>query len=151
VPDSFADSSWSARYAAMGDESESVFREVHDKPYIEWGLRRPPIKVSNLPLRVRCAPDFLTSDELIEAMGMGREGVLKLKIEKWLGLSLWAFEFPLRIFVWDSHRRRYGYLTFKQVTDFISSGVKLRRFPEGKAYYELPVAEMDIEWVTREP
>jgi hypothetical protein len=149
MADSFADSSWSARSARMGDEAEQVFREVYGKGFAEWGLRKPPIKVSGLPLRVRRAPDFLTSDEFVEAMGMGRAGVLKLSIEKWLGLSLWAVEFPLRIFIWDSHKKRWGFITHQQVTDLIVKGQKLGRFPEGKAYYELPVDDMEIEWTSK--
>lgn len=146
---SYSDSGWSARYGKMGDESEQVFREVYGKGFAEWGLRRPPIKVGGLPLRVRCAPDFIGSDEFVEAMGMGRAGVLKLKIEKWLGLSLWAVEFPLRLFIWDSHKKRYGFIGHKELTDVIVKGQKLAQFPEGKVYYELRVADLPIEWTKR--
>lgn len=149
VADSFADSDWSARYAKLGDEAEQVFREVYDGKFIDWGIRRPPFKMDKLSLRKRTEPDFLAREEQIEAMGVGRPQVLKLKIEKWLGLSLHAIEMPLRLFIWDSYKKRYGYITFEELTQVIVRCKKLGHFPEGKTYYELPIAEMDIEWTPK--
>jgi len=133
----------------MGDEAEQVLDEIYPKGLAPFGLSRPPIRVGDLPLKIRYMPDRLSSDELIEAMGVGRDGLLKLKLEKWLGMSMWAMEMPLRLFIWHSTKKRYGFITHFSLTQFIAQGVNQGRFNEGKAYYEIPIDELEITWTAR--
>lgn len=143
---SFADQSWQARFGRMGDEAEAVFEEVYPKGYIRFGLNRPPIRVQDLPLKIRYMPDYLTSSELVECQGFGRDQVVKVKLEKWLALGMWNAEMPVRLFLWDSKNERYGYVTIDQLTRAINTHGELGEFKEGKKVWLMPADDVGVEW-----
>lgn len=143
----FSEQPFEARFAAMGDEAEGKFMEVHPKGWAVWGLRRPPIRVGALPAKIRYAPDFITSDGFVETMGVGHKQVLKLKIEKHVALLQWDQEMPTQLFVWDSKNKRYAYMGMQALTDALIHA-KPGRFPEGKATWELPVGKLGATWTT---
>lgn len=103
----FSDQNWHARFGSMGDASESKFVESVDGHCERWGINRPEgVHVPSLPARVRAAPDYLTNQGFVECMGLGRAQHLQVKLEKWGVLRYWNDLMPVRVFVWDSHKKR---------------------------------------------
>lgn len=139
----FKDLPWEARFGSMGDEAEQKFEEVYPKGWVRWGLNRPPVKVSALPPKIRYAPDYLTSDGFIEVMGVGKDQILKVKLEKHLCLWQWHHEMPTQIFVWDSENKRYTYIAVPDLHDIVRI---LESFPEGKPYWAVQLEELGSEW-----
>lgn len=147
---SFASQSWKSRYAAMGDEAEAKWEEVaHEYVGIgpegiacstKVGLSRPPFSVSQLPSNVRCLPDFVTPLGWVEVQGVGRDQKVKVKVEKAMDMLARATpEFPVFLFVWDSHVKRHGWINSDRLFQIIDKGeAELNHFPEGKAYFSIP-------------
>jgi hypothetical protein len=134
---SFKDASWERRFAEMGDEAEGVFEAVCKRGYVRCGLNRPPLRMSDLPTRVRYWPDYLCSNKFVEVQGFGRDQRLKIKVDKWGAMHWWSDLHPVEMFVWDSHHRRYCYVTLAQLDALLGAGeAELKTFPENKAYFE---------------
>lgn len=107
----FSDQSWETRYASMGDASEKRFEEYMEGRFERWGINRPDIHVPSLPARVRAAPDYLVTDPepaFVECMGIGRKQKLQVKLEKFGVLRYWNDLLPVKVWVYDSHRKRSG-------------------------------------------
>lgn len=103
----FQDSSWHVRFSQMGDASERKFEEWAEGRFERWGINRPEnLHVPSLPPNVRAAPDYITNEGFVECMGVGRGQQLKLKLEKYAVLTWWNHVMPLRVWVWDSHKKR---------------------------------------------
>lgn len=134
----FKDQAWTARFGAMGDEAESKFEEVHDGGWVRYGLCRPPVQMSKLPTFLRYTPDYLTSNGLVEVQGVGRDRLLKLKVEKALELQQWHNIFGLTLFMWDSKRKDHAYLPWPTVWGWLPT-MPMNTFPEGKTYWEIDV------------
>lgn len=140
----FHEQSWDVRFTKMGDEAEGLFALLHPNS-APFGLRRPPVNLTNVPLFIRYMPDFLLHNRLVEVMGVGQDQLLKLKVEKHDVLLDWDVLHPTSLFIWDSHKRRHIELS---ITDFnpIMSLCQKRQFPEGKEYYEIPLDVLPGEW-----
>lgn len=114
---SFHEGSWAQRFGALGDEAEAVFEAVYGRGFVRWGLNRPPLQVGNLPVEVRCAPDYLTSSEFVEVQGFGSKQIIRIKDEK-LQACEWAAQvWPVRFFFWDSSKSQYAYTTLVSVIE----------------------------------
>ena len=82
----FKDQPWAARFVAMGDTAEEVFEEV--APFgnlIRLGWNRPNIYMGDMSIVLKHMPDYYSGGYLIEVMGMGRDGILKLKLDRQRG------------------------------------------------------------------
>lgn len=143
----FSDKSFDSRFGAMGDEAEGMFEQVHPKGWVRWGLDRPNLKVSALPVKIRYAPDYLTSDGFVEVMGVGRDQILKLKVEKLCCLWQWHAEMPTNLFIWDSKNKRYCTVSIPDLMTQLGIA-SMGSFPEGKVTLEIPVKELAAEWTT---
>lgn len=142
----FKDQSWNARFGAMGDEAEAKFEEVHEGGWVRHGLNRPPLSMSKLPPFVRYAPDYLTTSHgYVEVQGVGRDRLLKLKVEKAIELQRWHGLFMLTLFVWDSKKKRHTYVPWNEVWSTVPS-MPVNVFPEGKAYWEINIDAPVWEW-----
>ena len=118
----FSDQSWEHRFGQMGDASEAKFVEYCDGKCERWGINRPEgVYVPHLPARVRAAPDYLTDDGYVECMGLGRKQVLQLKLEKLNVLHWWHNLMPVRVFVWDSYKKRYGIIGLMELDRLINT------------------------------
>lgn len=136
---SYKDQPFAHRFAALGDEAEAKFEEVWDKPFIRFGINRPPLHVPSLPERIRHMPDYLCSKELVEVKGFGKDQILKVKLVEYNCMNFWNAMHPLVIFAWDSFQKRHGHFSLGQFTQWINEGqAQLAVFPEGKAYIALP-------------
>lgn len=142
----FKDLSWSARFAAMGDEAENKFVEWADDngvKHLQFGLNRPDLDVAKLPHRIRFAPDFLTNKTFVEVKGVGRDQLLKLKVSQHGALHWWADVFPVQLFVWDRTNERMALIDLADYDALVDDGVaELDRFPEGRAYFALPLEDI---------
>lgn len=150
---SFKDRSFNARFGKMGDEAEKKFEETYGAPFVRFGLDRPPISMKKLPARIRNTPDYLTSSELVECKGVGRDQKLKLKEEAWNCLNFWNGVMPLRIFIWDSHRKRHVLTPLDELRIIIndpSGGVTTDHFHDGKIYFEIPLSSLAGQWTSIE-
>lgn len=138
---------FAGRYGRLGDESEAKFRELN--PNCEdYGLRRPEINLAKVPAFVRYTPDFLQHNRLIEVMGIGRDGTLKLKFEKLEALKQWEMHFPVDLFVWDSHRERHITMPLPQVHKLCLKDGKPDQFHDGKwAWWLNLVQQFTLEWL----
>ena len=133
----FRDQGWSERVTKLGDEAEQKFMEWADKKglgYVEYGLRRPPLRMYELPARIRYTPDFLMSKVFIEAQGFGRDNVAKLKIDKAGCLHWWNDVHPTYLFWWDSYHERSTFMHIQQFDQLLPQA-EIRSFSEGKPYY----------------
>lgn len=129
---------WNSRFAAMGDEAETQFEETYENGWARFGLNRPNVKVGMLPPMIRHAPDYLTSHGFVEAMGVGRDRILKLKIDKALAIQQWHQIFPVRMFLWDSKKKESRMLEWEELWPILPT-FPIEHFPEGKAYWAVPV------------
>ena len=134
----FRDQSFAARFGAMGDETELKFEELHNGGFVRFGLNRPPVAVQLLPSVVRYAPDYLTSSGFIECQGVGRDRILKLKIEKALALQRWHEMWPLRMFVWDTKKQLHYYLDWAPLWKRVHT-YPIEVFSEGKPYWAINI------------
>ena len=102
----FHEQSCAAREGTLGDTAEAIFEETYPLKWVRYGLNRPPLKMSSLSELVRTTPDYLTSDGFVEVKGLGRDQRLKIKQSSLTAMKHWDLMMPLRIFIWDSHKKR---------------------------------------------
>lgn len=133
----------------MGGPAEQTFEEVCEVGWARFGLNLPPIQVHKLPLMIRYMPDYITTKALIECQGFGRDQVVKLKLEKLLGLQRWMVEHPTELFLWDSHKKRYGTITVNDICSAVVAQGQIAEFREGTKYWRVEADGLDIEWTAR--
>ena len=143
---SFKDSSWSARFAAMGDEAEKVFEEVHPYGWDRFGHNRPAIAVNKLPMKMRYTPDYRTSFKLVECQGFGKDQTVKVKLDKLLALWLWNNDMPVDLFLWNATKKRYAYVPLEELTTALHAHAQIDSFPEGTRYWALKADQLECEW-----
>jgi hypothetical protein len=136
---------WSARLHAMGDESEAVFDEVFPKNH-KPGLNRPPMSVARLTLRQRYTPDRLDYTGYAECMGLGRDQILKIKVEKIEALLQWSATDPVDLFVWDKRNKRWCRAPIGEWLPVLFEHGEPGVFPEGKVYVGLRTKHMPFDW-----
>lgn len=146
----FHTQSWTEREKWLGDEAEHVFSQlVGEDNCVKYGLDRPPIHVGKLPEFVRFTPDYLQEHRAVEVVGMGHDGVLKIKVQKLLALMKWNEFMPVYVFIWNGHLKEY---TLAPVTDIwrrCHEAGKVVRFHEGNLAWFLPVAALAASWHAR--
>ena len=133
---SFKDKDFEHRFKMMGDIAEQAFETVWHTNWERFGLNRPRLKMSALPPVIRHTPDYLTSNNLVEVQGLGKDQTLKLKLEKYEALEWWNKVHPLLFFVYDSHNDRAHSLEWKALKK-LCKYAPVQEFPEGKKYYAI--------------
>lgn len=141
---SFRDQGWVARFGALGDEAEGIFEATYPEGWARFGLNRPPIRLSSVPPFIRYTPDYLTSKGLVEVQGLGRDQTFKLKVDKLAALHQWAEHFRVDLFVWDSSKRRYGWLRLDELDWALLNEGRTREFAEGKPYRALAAGKLPV-------
>lgn len=143
---SFKDRGWEARFAEMGDLAEGKFEDECARKgigFVRCGLSRPPLAVHRLPHRVRYWPDYLLTKCFVEVQGFGRDGLIKMKLDKWGVLHWWRDLHPVELFFYDSHNDRHaqiGILDFDKL--LCNSDAALEHFAEGKPYFQVPASHL---------
>lgn len=138
----FRDQAWEHRFDKMGDEAEGHFEDyaerVLKKKFVRFGLDRPPLRMSDLPTRIRYTPDYLMGKHFVEVQGFGRDQTYKIKLEKLNCLHWWNDLHPVQMYVWDSHNKRECMTHLFTIDRLINDGhAELGHFHEGKAYFAL--------------
>lgn len=151
MSDSFKDAGWARRYASMGDEAEAVFEAVYPQGWVRFGLDRPPLRMYDLPAKIRYCPDYLTSKGFVEVQGLGRDRTVKVKHDKLDAMEQWHEEFRCDLFLWDRTKERFGFVRLTDLQDAIAAGkATTEHFPEGKAYFAFNVDDAPVDkWYDR--
>lgn len=129
----------------MGDTAERKFVEHVDGKCERWGFNRPEgVSVPQLPARVRAAPDFVTNEGFVECMGVGRKQKLQLKDEKLGVLRFWNDLMPVRVFVWDSYRKRKCLAPLPVINRLINTPdlCEFAFFDDRKLVFQIPADEL---------
>lgn len=134
----FHEQGFQSRYHKMGDEAEAQFEAEYENGWERFGLSRPNLSVSMLPMMVRHAPDYITSHGFVEVVGVGRDRILKMKVDKAIALQQWHCIFNVRLYVWDSKRKRSMTLDWDQFWPTLPT-YPIELFSEGKPYWAVQV------------
>ena len=126
----------------MGDEAERKFEELaEDNSFVRFGFNRPPFRMTNLSSFIRHTPDYVTkAGHLVECMGMGRDGVLKLKLEKYEALMEWNAKQPVLLFVWNSAEEISVAIDWDALKSLVGRSRRdagVRAFNDGNEYYPI--------------
>lgn len=140
---------YSARANTLGDESEAKYLELHPNSD-RYGFDHTDINLKNVPAFVRYRPDFIQHNRLVECMGFGRDGTLKIKLEKLYVLQQWNSVFHTDMFFWDSSERRHITMHVNDVALACKKNAKLDQFHEGNPAWFLKVDTIlpAWDWVT---
>ena len=151
---SFSEQNWRERKAYLGHTSEKAFEEYclrEGITYERFGYHEDSmLDYKYLPLYVRIRPDYIAQSGpetfFVEVKGVGKDGIIKLKIESLEGLTYWSLLLPVKIFVYDSSRKRASLTTLDEVkTKF--TRIYPERFTSGmKLFYPIPIQE--FAWLT---
>lgn len=143
----FKDKSWNGRYGSMGDTAETAFLGVH--PYAHrMGLNRPVFDVRGMADAMRYAPDFMVPDCLYEVMGVASrgDGTLKLKLNKASALQTWQCIGPIRMWIYDSSRKRYWDSPLVDWLKACHKHASVDRFHDNnQPYFALPIENFPSE------
>jgi len=144
----YRDKDWSARFASLGDEAEGVFLDVRPLgPAQRLGWKRPQVTMRLMPPALKHLPDYYTaSGFLVEVMGMGSDGVMKLKLSKWEALKFWNALSPVALFLWNSGVQQWRLIPWQSLRTLVrrarSAGVQAFE-NDGNEYYPIQWA-----WIT---
>lgn len=142
---SFHEQDWQHRETLLGDEAEGVFREVAGD-CVKYGLDRPPINLRHVPDFIRFTPDFLQASRAVEVVGMGQDGILKIKCNKMLALLKWNEHMPVFVFIWNSATQLYTLLPVTELWRRLLETGKIERFHEGNLAFFAPVDGLATGW-----
>jgi len=140
----FHELSWGSRYARMGDEAEAKFDQLFPNS-APFGLNRPNVYVPDLPAFIRFMPDRLMHDRLVECKGVGKDQLLKLKVDALDVLMEWGDHLMVQVFVWDSFNKRWS-LTPIDYIEGPADLCEIKKFPEGTPYYPIPLDAISTSW-----
>lgn len=136
----FKDRPFSGRFGQMGDRAEAVFEEVAERGWERFGLKRPRLKVGDLPARIRHLPDYLQTRRFVEVQGFGPDQMLKVKLLKWDVLQFWNAVHPVVMFVYDSTNDRYTEIGLDRLNQLLNSHGVMGHFDSDKAYMAVPAS-----------
>jgi hypothetical protein len=137
---------WSGRVSQLGDRAETTFLSTVDCAAEKFGLDRTHVNLAAVPAFVRYTPDFLCHNGLVECMGIGRDKVLKLKVEKLDALCQWDKQFFTYLFVFDSAANLWTEQPIEEVRHQCHTTATMQRFPEGKPAWFLDLRSLNWEW-----
>lgn len=140
---SFSDQPFHRRIQTMGDIAERKFEDVSEVNFVRYGLNRPPLNMASLPPEIRHTPDYLTSKNLVEVQGLGKDQMLKMKLDKMKALGSWNKMHAVQLFVYDSTNDRHALIEHNDLQKLCRKAT-IESFPEGKQYYAIPAA---LVWV----
>jgi hypothetical protein len=143
----YHEQSFKQRFSKMGDEAEGIYKEVEPLGKSQrLGWRRPKVAMSRMTDTLKHLPDFYAdSGYLVEVVGLGRDGILKIKLSKYEALKEWAKVQAVVLFVWNSSERQWLVLGWDDVKRLVAKArnAGIEAFNDGNEYY--PV---QWEWCT---
>ena len=141
------------RYAILGDPAEKVFEAVSPLgTFDRFGWHRPRSSMSKMAPMLRNLPDYYAqSGHLVEVIGCGRDGLLKLKSHKLATLKAWNELQPVMMFFWNSHKGQWTLVELEEVERLyhqVKDTDGLKQFHDGPTYAAIPWDSM-IEVATK--
>lgn len=140
----FHERHWSARVAEMGDRAEDLLDKISPLGKMApLGWNRPPVHMKNMEQVLRHLPDRYAADGyLVEAMGLGRDDILKLKLTKYEALKFWNGVQPVYLFVYHSKRKEYSLLPWGAVKALVAKARRrgIEAFHDDNEYYPIEYA-----------
>jgi hypothetical protein len=149
---SYRDGSWQQRVTVLGDPGEKAFERWADSAGLRWermGWNRPAPSLKKWPAALRSMPDYAVHDRVIEVVGHGQDGTLKLREPKVTSLDRWAEfleGFPLHVWVYDSHRELCAELPWAELKAAIEDVGWDGQFREGTPYRAVRTDALSVEW-----
>jgi hypothetical protein len=168
----FKDKPFNVRFKKMGDMAEGVFKHwcrQNNITYVEYGMQRPPFDhFMRLSPFLRYTPDFLceaqgerfdhlidergkiTRHFLTEIKGVGRDQIIKLKLDNVQQLCNWQTSSgrPVTVFVYDSKNEAISYrMTMDRLSELLPD-LEVDHFQDGgkpKPFYRLPTSLLEWE------
>lgn len=143
----FKDQAFSQRFYTLGDIAEGKFEEI--APLGAWerlGWNRPQVPMRDMGAFIRNMPDYYSAGYLIECMGLGFDGVLKLKLPKYAALLEWNRHQEVALFVWNSNQGEWRLLYIDTLKRLVAKARRrgVQAFQnDGNEYY--PILWSDIE------
>jgi len=125
----------------MGDAAEGIFEEVAPLgAYVRFGFNRPPFKMGRMSSFLRHTPDYATgTGHLVEVMGVGRDGVVKFKLDKYEALKQWNRDDDVVLFIWNSATSEWTLARWGEVKSLVGKARKagVLAFDDGNEYYPI--------------
>jgi len=129
----------------MGDEAEYVFETV--APLGRWqrfGHDRTQLYMGKMSSARKHKPDYETAEALVEVVGMGRDGVLKLRTTKWHALRAWNNHIdPCYLFVWNRSVSMWALVSYEATKRLVNQA---RRGPGVQSFDVDNNTYFPIEW-----
>jgi hypothetical protein len=145
----FRDQEFGARLQAMGQEAEDKFLEVQPKAIRLGWDRIHTAYMRNMTNELKHLPDHFDPDRgvLVECVGMGRDGVLKLRTSKLGALRKYHNSIsPVALFVWNRAQKQWALLSFealRKLADKARKGPGVQKFEvDGNLYYPIEWADV---------
>lgn len=140
----FHEQGWTQRFGVLGDTAEAVFDLVHPKNH-KLGLNRPPFGLGGMDPVMRYTPDRMIRTSAVEVMGIGRDGVLKLKHEKLDALKTWAKIMLVDLFVYHQTADVYYQAPLSKWNLALARHGVDDEFDDGKTYIALSAEDFPCE------
>jgi len=145
---------WKTRKAYLGHTSEAAFEQYCRKEGIQFehfGQKsESSLDYKTLSIYLRTRPDYIcqrgSETFFVEVKGVGRDGILKIKLESIIGAPYWATLLPLKIFVYDSARKKCSLCSFDHLKRKLTIREPERFESDRKLYF--PIAISEFAWVT---
>jgi len=140
---------WKERKGYLGHTSEMAFETFCKKEGIlfeRFGQRtESSLDYKNLSIILRMRPDYICQkvDEsfFVEVKSVGRDGILKVKLESLEGITFWDSLLPVKIFIYDSVKKRVSFFAYKWLRVKLYH-VDIDRFESDlKPYFPLSIRE----------
>lgn len=148
----FKDKPFQERWKQMGDQAEKAYLRTYNgahHKHDKFGWDRTDLDTSRMSPKLRYMPDFMTVSTggaawLTECVGFGKDQLLKFKVEKLEALQEWDKDCRTFVFIYDSSRD-YHAMTRVDALQYRAAGCPIKRFPEGKEYYEIPADRFNMQ------
>lgn len=140
----FHEQSFKDRWGRMGDAAESVFEDVYPQAWERLGWDRTHLQMGAWPPILRYIPDYMTSKGMVECMGCGKDGILKLKVEKLRAMREWDDIYRCDLFVWSSYQSTYGWVRVSDMDVAWQWQQEERQFHDGKTFLAIPLESLPV-------
>lgn len=149
----FNQKSWNERKQVLGKPAETAF-EIYARrkgiKFEHFGMKEESsLQYWKMKLFLRLRPDYLCQQSnktfFVEVKGCGQDAILKFKIESLEALYTWQLLSPVFIFLWDSGRQFYCFISYDALRQKIYQ-CQIQRFDSDmKPYFALPVSQLQWE------
>lgn len=150
----YSDLPFQERVKTLGDAAETVFLEVSPLGKAQrFGWRRPSVPMSAMSPFIRHTPDYYAGTGwLVEVMGCGQDGIVKLKEDKYKALLDWNKHQKVALFVSNSAEQTWVLAPMNILKKHVGSARRdgrVNKFEnDGNVYFELPYIDLVTDEAT---